>query len=79
MSTRVEPLELQIERTLRDIRKEQRTQFWVAATGLAFLSLLVFGDAFVGTFEDCAKVFLWGFTSDIGVNVLLNQAKAVKT
>ena len=37
--------------------------------------VLFFGDSFVGTAGDCAKVFLWGFTSDIGVNVLVDQAK----
>lgn len=72
----IERLKLDRIETIGQIVRREWLQTGVAWVGLMFVALFIFGDTFVGTYQDYIKVFLWGFTTDAGVGTLLERAKA---
>jgi hypothetical protein len=49
---------------------------WVfASAALAVVGYLIFADKFIGTDADLTTAFMWGFTTDIGVDALIAAAK----
>lgn len=72
----IEPLEAQIKKAWREIAAGKAIQSIGAGLGLALIAYLIFADSFIGTLADFIKVFFWGFTTDIGVNVLLEKASS---
>ncbi|MCR9138262.1 MAG: hypothetical protein NXI27_19845 [Alphaproteobacteria bacterium] len=69
-------LKLEKAETALQIARREMLQTGVAWVGLTVVALFIFGDSFVGTYQDYIKVFLWGFTTDAGVGTLLERAKA---
>lgn len=68
-------LKLEKAETALQIAQREMLQTGVAWVGLTAVALFIFGDGFVGTYQDYIKVFLWGFTTDAGVGTLLERAK----
>jgi hypothetical protein len=66
-------------RTRTELARDNAFQWSVSAIGLAFVGYLMFGDKFVGTSGDLMAAFFWGFSTDIGVDALVNAAKSKPT
>ena len=73
-----EPLEAQIKKAWREIAAGKAIQSLGAGLGLALIAYLIFADSFIGTPVDFIKIFFYGFTTDVGVNVLLEKASSAK-
>jgi ferritin-like metal-binding protein YciE len=71
-----QPLAFEAALTRKEIRKTKRLQLLASAAGLSVISWVMFQGSFVGTWSDVITIFLWGFTTDVGVNVLMDKAKA---
>lgn len=74
-AARIARLKLEKAETALQIVQREMLQTGVAWVGLTVVALFIFGDGFVGTYQDYIKVFLWGFTTDAGVGTLLERAK----
>lgn len=74
-AARIARLQLEKAETALQIIRREMLQTGVAWVGLTVIALFIFGDGFVGTYQDYIKVFLWGFTTDAGVGTLLERAK----
>lgn len=74
-TARIARLKLEKAETALQIARREMLQTGVAWVGLTVIALFIFGDGFVGTYQDYIKVFLWGFTTDAGVGTLLERAK----
>jgi hypothetical protein len=61
--------------TWQRIAARQRAQTLGAGATLILAAALIFGDTFVGTSGDYIKLFLWGFTTDVGFNTLIDKVK----
>ncbi|MEM9292145.1 MAG: hypothetical protein AAGD01_10730 [Acidobacteriota bacterium] len=70
-------IRLDIARTWKEILCAELIQSTLAWVGLALIAVVIFRGTFVGTVEDCIAVFLWGFTTDVGVNTLVSKAASV--
>ena len=66
-------------RTRTELARDNAFQWFVSAIGLAFVGYLMFADKFVGTSGDLMTAFFWGFSTDIGVDALVNAAKSKPT
>jgi hypothetical protein len=79
MPPEFESLEAQIQRTWKEIASAKAFQSFGASLGLILIAYLIFADTFIGYPADFMKIFFWGFTTDIGVNVLLEKATSATT
>jgi hypothetical protein len=68
-------------RTFKELLFARRLQWSLSALVLALLGFFLFQDKFVGTSGDLMTAFVWGFTTDIGLDAIIaasgkNQGKA---
>jgi hypothetical protein len=74
-------------RTLDTVRAIEVYGFWsllfakalqwvICAVLLTLVGYLLFADKFVGTTQEMLTAFFWGFTTDIGVDSVINLAKS---
>ncbi len=61
----------------KDIRKAKRLQSIFTGIGVAVVGWFLFENNFVGTPKDLLSIFVWGFTTDIGVNVFVDKAREI--
>lgn len=63
-------------RTLRELYATQLSMGIISTIGLAVVGYFVFADNWSGTSADMLKAFFWGFTTDIGLDALINAGKS---
>jgi hypothetical protein len=66
-------------RTLGDLYRAQLGMGIVSTIGLTLVGYFLFADKWTGSSTDMLKVFFWGFTTDIGVDALINVGKKFGT
>ena len=61
--------------SFRTLLFAKSVQWGISAIGLTIIGYLLFAEKFVGTPPEMLTAFLWGFTTDIGVDSLVSAAK----
>jgi hypothetical protein len=61
-------------RSVSELARAEGAQTLIAAVLITALGYVLFADEFIGTLNEMATVFLWGFTLDISVSKLLEVA-----
>jgi hypothetical protein len=63
-------------RTWQQLLAARRLRWALSAIGLSIVGYLLFEEKFTGTSGDLMAAFLWGFTTDIGLDALLSARGA---